>query len=158
MRTRNTDEQFIQAARTARSIRELLTKLGLKEAGGNYEFARKRALKLGVDLSHFVGQHWHKGVATGPKKPLDAYLSNRFPIKSHYLKVRLLREGLLKHGCNSCGLSEWLSNPIPLELEHIDGNNQNNSFANLSLLCPNCHALTSTYRGKNIGKSLLVLT
>jgi 5-methylcytosine-specific restriction endonuclease McrA len=47
-------------------------------------------------------------------------------------------------------LSSWLNQPIPLELDHIDGNNQNNQLNNLRLLCPNCHAQTSNYRGKNI--------
>ena len=54
--------------------------------------------------------------------------------------------------CSRCNLTEWLGQLIPLELEHIDGDNSNNSLENLCLLCPNCHALTPTYRGKNIGK------
>jgi 5-methylcytosine-specific restriction endonuclease McrA len=44
-----------------------------------------------------------------------------------------------------------LGNPIPLELEHKDGNCTNHNIENLELLCPNCHALTDTYRGKNKG-------
>ena len=51
--------------------------------------------------------------------------------------------------CSKCGLSEWLGKPLPLELEHIDGNNQNNSRENLEGLCPNCHSLTETWRGRN---------
>lgn len=42
---------------------------------------------------------------------------------------------------------------IPLEVEHIDGDAENNSEDNLTLLCPNCHSLTKTYRGANRGKS-----
>jgi hypothetical protein len=52
--------------------------------------------------------------------------------------------------CESCNLSEWLHDPIPLELEHKDGNNKNNIKQNLLLLCPNCHAKTEFYRGRNI--------
>jgi len=37
-------------------------------------------------------------------------------------------------------------------MDHIDGNTENNVKENLRLLCCNCHALTSTYKGKNIGK------
>ncbi len=51
--------------------------------------------------------------------------------------------------CNNCGLSEWMNKPITLELEHKDGNNKNNSRENLEGLCPNCHSLTDTWRGRN---------
>ena len=53
------------------------------------------------------------------------------------------------HRCESCSNTEWLGDPIPLELEHVDGNNKNQVKENLLLLCPNCHAKTSTYRGRN---------
>jgi hypothetical protein len=46
----------------------------------------------------------------------------------------------------------WEGGPIPLELDHVDGDRRNNDPSNLRLLCPNCHALTPTYRGRNIGR------
>lgn len=67
---------------------------------------------------------------------------------------RTVKNFLLKtcgHVCNKCKLSEWNGLTIPIELEHIDGNSQNNSLDNVELLCPNCHAQTSTYKGKNKG-------
>jgi len=54
------------------------------------------------------------------------------------------------HKCEGCGLTRWQESIIPLELEHIDGDNRNNIKENLKLLCCNCHALTSTWRGRNI--------
>jgi len=51
--------------------------------------------------------------------------------------------------CNKCGLDKWLDNDLPLELEHKDGNHFNNNRENLEMLCPNCHALTDTWRGRN---------
>jgi len=53
------------------------------------------------------------------------------------------------HCCNKCGINEWQGFKITLELEHKDGNNQNNSRENLEGLCPNCHSITDTWRGKN---------
>ena len=44
-----------------------------------------------------------------------------------------------------------ITNKVPIELEHIDGNSENNSLDNLKLLCPNCHSLTPTYKALNIG-------
>lgn len=55
------------------------------------------------------------------------------------------------HHCNKCKTKEWNGLPIPLELEHIDGNSLNNDLDNLKLLCPNCHAQTPTYKGANRG-------
>jgi 5-methylcytosine-specific restriction endonuclease McrA len=51
--------------------------------------------------------------------------------------------------CSNCGISEWQGKKIPLELEHKDGNNQNNERSNLEGLCPNCHSITETWRGRN---------
>lgn len=55
--------------------------------------------------------------------------------------------------CSICGWSERnpYTNLIPLEVEHIDGNSKNNRPENVTLLCPNCHSLTPTYRGANRG-------
>ena len=58
---------------------------------------------------------------------------------------------------NKCCICGWSKvNPythtIPLEIDHIDGNSENNSEDNLRLICPNCHSLTSTYRGANRGQ------
>jgi uncharacterized Zn ribbon protein len=59
----------------------------------------------------------------------------------------------ITHGdcCHECGISEWNNKPITLELEHKDGNSENNNEDNLCLICPNCHSQTSTYKGKNKG-------
>lgn len=56
--------------------------------------------------------------------------------------------------CSKCGWGERnpFTNLIPLEVEHIDGDYKNNRPENLTLLCPNCHSLTKTYRGANKGK------
>lgn len=51
--------------------------------------------------------------------------------------------------CAKCGISEWLGVKLVLELEHKDGNNQNNARENLEGLCPNCHSITDTWRGRN---------
>ena len=69
-------------------------------------------------------------------------------VKSHILKQKLLRDGIKEYKCEKCGLSEWLNEPIPLELHHIDGNHYNNNFDNLLLLCPTCHAKENNNSGK----------
>lgn len=72
-------------------------------------------------------------------------------LSEELVKKRLFYEQEGK--CNKCGLSEWLGKPISLELEHKDGNHHNNCKENVELLCPNCHAQTDTYRGKNVNNA-----
>jgi hypothetical protein len=57
------------------------------------------------------------------------------------------------HVCSVCKNSEWNGKKIPLEVDHINGDASNNSCENLRVICPNCHAQTTTYKGKNKGKS-----
>ena len=83
--------------------------------------------------------------------PAVNYFYKNSPISSSQLRVKILRDGLKPHKCENCNLSEWMGVPIPLELEHKDGDHYNNEWDNLALLCPNCHALTDTHSGKNKG-------
>ena len=71
---------------------------------------------------------------------------------SHYGTADICRDFLIRKRrlrCEHCGRSEWEDNPIPLEIHHIDGNRTNNEDANLELNCPNCHALTPNFKGRN---------
>lgn len=52
--------------------------------------------------------------------------------------------------CAVCDNSTWLEKPLTLELDHIDGNRNNNIRTNLHMICPNCHSQTLTWRGRNI--------
>jgi len=145
-----TDEQFIEAVETSTSIRQVLNKLGLKEAGGNYQVAQIRMKKLGVNLcSGPNGQGWSKGKTLGPKRPIEYYLTENSHHQSFRLKGRLIAAGLKQHKCECCGITEWMGQPTPIELDHINGVHTDNRLENLRLLCPNCHAQTDTYRGKN---------
>lgn len=139
-------EDFIEAIASSTSIRQVLSKLNLKEAGGNYQTVKNGIKNFNLDTSHFLGQAIHRGKNFGPKRPLSDYLSNKHKIGSHKLRLRLLKEGYFEHKCYKCDNIEWDQQPIPLELEHIDGDHFNNNLDNLTLLCPNCHAQTPTYR------------
>lgn len=104
---------------------------------------------------------WQKAIKRGsliakPKKiiPMSELLVDDRPATNRvYLKNRLIKEGLIKNVCNDCGLSSsWNGKPLVLQLEHINGKNNDNRFENLCLLCPNCHSQTTTFAGKNCVK------
>lgn len=143
-RRKYSDRQFGAAIRGARSIRQALHRLGLKEAGGNYATVRRRIKLLDLDISHMTSQTWNRGRVQSPVVALDEYLNNRRPIQSFKLKHRLMRAGCFEHKCFRCGRRVWQGQPIPLELEHRKGDPHDNSLGNLTWLCPNCHALTTT--------------
>jgi hypothetical protein len=145
-----TQQQLAEAIKSSTALRQVLGKLGVAPYGGNYEVLRRAIRYFNFDTSHFTGQLWNKGKTLGAKQPLARYLNNEVQIPSYKLKNRLLREEIFKRKCSSCKKVKWLGQPIPLELDHINGNRSDNRLLNLRLLCPNCHALTPTYRGKNI--------
>ena len=66
-----------------------------------------------------------------------------------HLKVRLLRAGLKENRCEECGITEWRAKPLNMALHHINGDGNDNRLENIRFLCPNCHAQTPNYGGRN---------
>lgn len=151
-----TDEQLIEAVKTSLSIAEVCRKLGIKAVGGNYATIHNKINKLNLDTTHFTGKAWNQGLkykVIVPAKPLQEILKENTTYQSYKLKLRLIKEGLKEEKCECCRNTKWLGQPIKLELHHINGNHNDNRLENLQLLCPNCHAYTDNYRGKNIKQS-----
>jgi hypothetical protein len=146
------NEELAVAVRTSRSLAQVLAKLGLKP-GGNQGRVKRRIADLGLDTSHFVGEAWRRGATTPvvPPKPLEEYLVKGRLVHTSGLKKRLIAEGLKEWRCEQCRRTTWNGRSIPLELDHINGRRDDNRLANLRVICPNCHAQTDTYRGRNIG-------
>ena len=88
------------------------------------------------------------------KKSLENGMRGSYQLSQH-IKRYLFEK--YDNKCSKCGwgMVNSYTNTIPLEIEHIDGNYQNNSEENLIVLCPNCHSLTSTYKGANRGNGRL---
>ena len=102
----------------------------------------------------YNGNQGGKGVKTYKSKqyvPFEEYIRT-CKVTTNRLRIKLLREGLKSAKCEVCGNDQWNGKAIPLEVHHRDGDNENNALENLEIICPNCHALTSNYRGKNIKK------
>lgn len=152
-----TDEQFIEAVASSLSYAEVIRKLGLKPAGSNYDTVKRKISELNLDTTHMTGQAWNQGERYKPvqlARPFSEILvKNSTWVNSNNLRKRLLKEGFKEHKCECCGRSEWLGKPIALELHHVNGIKDDLRIENLIILCPNCHAFTDNYRGKNIGMS-----
>jgi len=84
------------------------------------------------------------------KYSLEEILIKNSPITQKVLRGYIERHKLIPYKCDICGCDgKWQNGLISLELDHKDGDNKNNEISNLHYLCPNCHALTETYRGRN---------
>jgi hypothetical protein len=147
-----TERQLREAAEKARSVRQILKELGLKQAGGNYAQIKKYLEIYKIDLSNIKGRGWKKGLRglDTPRISLDKILVKNSDFQSHKLKKRLFSIGLKSIKCEECGWAKKSDDGrIPLELDHINGDRRDNRLDNLRVLCPNCHSLKPTHRGRN---------
>ncbi|MEU0369876.1 HNH endonuclease signature motif containing protein [Streptomyces sp. NPDC006283] len=109
---------------------------------------RRLTDEYGIDTSHFLGQAHQKG-KPGPAARTAAEVlvkhSGRRRTKTACLR-RALSEAGVPERCNECGTGpEWLGRPMTLEVDHVNGDWSDDRPENLRLLCPNCHAITSTW-------------
>lgn len=150
-----TREQLEVAVASSRSLAEIARRLGLDpRLGGTYRRLHVLIDKYRLDTSHIRGQGWSKDqtVSSARATPIEDVLVAGRPHNSSNLRQRLVGAGLKQERCEGCGRDWWQGHPIPLELDHINGDRHDNRLENLRLICPNCHALTDNYRGRNIGR------
>lgn len=146
-----TDEDLRSLVADATSISEVLRRLGYEPSGGTYRYVSQKIKNLGLDASHFPGQAWNKGrTLTHLRLPLSEILvENSTYASASALRRRLISEGYKEARCERCGLNEWLGEPLPMTLDHVNGDHTDHRISNLRILCPNCHALTPTWCGRN---------
>ena len=100
----------------------------------------------------YTGNQSGKGIKTDPKYIPAIEYAQQTNAKTYILKQKLIRDGIKECKCEICGLTEWLGQPIPLELHHKNCDHFDNDLNNLQILCPNCHALQPGNSGSNKGK------
>lgn len=113
--------------------------LGLTTKGGSStDILKERIQELSCDISHFGTK---KLTAANAKYTLEEILVEHSTYHNiSRLKSRLVRERYLEYKCACCGIDSWLGKPISLQLDHINGVNDDHRLENLRFLCPNCHS------------------
>lgn len=145
------DEQFVELLKNSSTISEVLFKLGYSIKGNSWGFAkiRQRMSDLNLDRSVFKGKSpitkygsLHKVNASDILKPNCKHARS-------VLRRYVIKNNLIPYRCAICGCVEWQGRTLSLELDHINGINNDNRIENLRFLCPNCHSQTTTYGSRN---------
>ena len=121
-------------------IDELLDNKTIKYISNRYRNdLLKKIKKLELDTSHFKEY-------TTKKVDLDEKLVENKKYESSRLKELLYKEGIKEEKCEACGIGDiWDGMRICLQLDHINGNHEDNRIENIRIVCPICHAQTNTY-------------
>lgn len=128
------------------SISELLLYLGYLPHSTYYTELRARCQELGLQPPNYDLTRTVKNSA----KPISEILVDNSTYNRQQLKIRLIKEKLLEEKCYICGLLPiWQDKPLTLQLDRINGKNNDNRLPNLRLLCPNCHSQTETFCGRS---------
>jgi predicted RNA-binding Zn-ribbon protein involved in translation (DUF1610 family) len=144
--------EVLQAAVAASTnMCEVLQSLGLEVVGGHHTHISRRVKAYDIDTSHFKVPT-RRGESRRPRTPkgllVEQTAAHPRRIQSDRLKWAMTATGVAEQ-CALCGTEAvWRGQPLPLEVDHIDGNWRNNRIENLRFLCPNCHSTTDSYRGR----------
>jgi len=152
LNNKNLLEQVLKDNNTKKDV---LVSFGLQPWGKNYKTLDYYINFFNLDNSHFLTR---KEIFEKSNVKLSRIISfedifcnpTKSKLNNQDMKKRLLILGLKEDKCEDCGIENvWNNKPIILQLDHIDGNNQNNEIINLKIICPNCHSQTKTFAGRN---------
>ncbi|MCQ9134451.1 HNH endonuclease [Streptomyces hilarionis] len=131
------------------SYADVMRGLGMEVDDTNHRRVRRAASRLGLDTGHFTRRPWGR-----PERPAPAPIAHRvlvvLPDRAGRTNRDRLHQALKEIGvpyaCAECGNpGEWRGRPVTLQIDHVSGDWRDNRAANLRYMCPNCHAITSTW-------------
>lgn len=145
------DEQFVELLKKSSTISEVLFKLGYTVKGNSWGYSqvKRRMDDLNLDYSIFKGKS--AVIKTGRLNNIrkEDILKENCKHQRTVLRRYIIKNNLIPYKCAICGCTEWQGKTLSLELDHINGINNDNRLENLRFLCPNCHSQTSTYGSRN---------
>lgn len=146
-----TDEQFISLVRGSSNISEILFKLGYSVNGNSWGFSqvRRRMESLRLESSDFKGKTNLSDYQREHKISSEELFKENGKHNRHIVRKRIIKDRLIPYRCSLCGITTWNGKTLSLELDHINGINNDNRLENLRFLCPNCHSQTTTYGSRN---------
>lgn len=140
---------FIALVKSSKNYTDIMKKIDMSSTGASQKILKRRIAELNIDTSHFIQNN------PDPAKfkntiPLDKILVENSTYSANSLKNRLIKSGQLPYQCSKCkNCGDWQGDKLILQLDHINGVNNDNRIENLRLLCPNCHSQTDTWCAKH---------
>lgn len=143
-----TREEMQQLINDSHSLVDLCKKIGINSRNGSVKSLYARILKENLDLS-ILKENKKKNGSNNSKKITIESFSENSEIARSSIKRFILSNNLIPYRCRDCDNNGYHNEKIlSLQLEHINGVNNDNRLENLCFLCPNCHSQTETYAGK----------
>lgn len=145
------DEQFVELLKKSSTISEVLFKLGYTVKGNSWGYSqvKRRMDDLNLDYSIFKGKFAVIKTNKLNNVKKEDILKENCKHQRIVLRRYIIKNNLIPYKCAICGCTEWQGKTLSLELDHINGINNDNRLENLRFLCPNCHSQTSTYGSRN---------
>jgi 5-methylcytosine-specific restriction endonuclease McrA len=145
------DEQFVELLKKSSTISEVLFKLGYTVKGNSWGYSqvKRRMDDLNLDYSIFKGKSTVIKTNKLNNVRKEDILKENCKHQRIVLRRYVIKNNLIPYKCAICGRTEWQGKTLSLELDHINGINNDNRLENLRFLCPNCHSQTSTYGSRN---------
>ena len=159
-KSKYTKELMAQVVHNNKSFAGVIKDLGLALSGGNYRMVQHRIRLYELDVSHFTGQKWNKGLRAEDNPAIqrcreklrfsnkEVFTKNSPLLGGSKLRKRLLQDFKWEYKCSKCGIDSWRGSPLTLHLDHKNGVVNDNRKCNLRFLCPNCHQQTTTWGNK----------
>lgn len=146
-----TDIEFIDLVKSSLNISEVLFKLGYSTKGNSWGYSqvKQRMTDLNLSGSDFRGKS--AIIENNQKKKIshEKLFCKNSKHSRRILRKHIIENNLLPYKCAICGTKEWQGKTLSLELDHINGEHNDNRLINLRFLCPNCHSQTTTYGSRN---------
>lgn len=145
------DSEFIDLVKSSLNVSEVLFKLGYSTKGNSWGYSevKRRMTDLNLLPSEFKGKSSLLEYNLKKEISNDQLFTNNSKHSRTTLRSRIIKQSLLPYRCDICGVVKWNDKTLSLEVDHINGINNDNRLENLRLLCPNCHSQTTTYGACN---------